>query len=63
MSKLWLLAPGHTGTSDAYRSGYERIWGKNGVKHSGNSMLRPCKCDSNRLEHFSKADCYVQGQE
>jgi hypothetical protein len=63
MAKLYLLAPGHKGTSDAYRTGYERIWGKSGVKHNGSSQLRmPLRVESRKLEHFSKADCYVQEQ-
>lgn len=53
--RLWLLAPGNKGTSDAYRTGYERIWGKDTVDipHKGKGVLvighGP---DSRKLEHF-----------
>lgn len=53
--KLYLLAPGNKGTSDAYREGYERIWGKEGVPHKGSSPLKfGLRVDSRRLEHFHR---------
>ena len=56
--RLWLLCPGNKGTSDAFREGYERIWGKNGVEHRGDKPL--CFWRRDKLEHFSKSDCYEQ---
>lgn len=53
--KLWLLAPGNKGTSDAFRSGWERIWGrrKGDVAHSGDKPLNfGLRADSRVLEHF-----------
>ena len=56
--KLWLLAPGNKGTSDAYRTGYERIWGKRkgDVAHDGDKPLKfGLRADSRVLEHFSSS--------
>lgn len=55
-NRLWLLAPGNKGTSDAYRTGYERIWGKRkgDVVHEGDRPLKSASGDSRRLEHFLK---------
>jgi hypothetical protein len=56
--RLWLLAPGNKGTSDAYRTGFERIWGKRkgDVRHVGDKPLRMgLRVDSRQLEHFSKS--------
>lgn len=61
--RLYLLAPGNKGTSDAYRTGWERIWKrrKGDVSHEGSGLLRfGLKCDSRKLEHFSKHSAYEQ---
>jgi hypothetical protein len=59
--KLWLLCPGNKGTSDAFRSGWERIWKrrKGDVAHEGNEQLR-IGLRRDRLEHFSKHSAYEQ---
>lgn len=54
---MYLLAPGNKGTSNAYRTGYERIWGKRkgDVEHEGRGVLSVCvRPDSRRLEHFHR---------
>ena len=56
-NRLWLLAPGNKGTSNAFRSGWERIWGKRkgDVAHRGDKPLSfGLRADSRKLEHFSK---------
>lgn len=55
-TRLYLLAPGNKGTSNAYRTGYERIWGKRkgDVRHEGSGLLRPARAESRRLEHFHR---------
>jgi hypothetical protein len=60
--KLWLLCPGNKGTSDAFRSGWERIWKrrKGDVAHEGSKPLRMASSESRRLEHFSKHSAYEQ---
>lgn len=55
--KLWLLAPGNKGTSDAFRTGWERVWGKRkgDIAHEGDRPLKfGLRADSKRLEHFSE---------
>ena len=56
--RLYLLAPGNKGTSDAFRTGFERIWGKRkgDVAHEGSEPLRfGLSADSRRLEYFEKS--------
>lgn len=47
------MCPGHKGVSDAYRTGWERIWGKRGVGHTGSGVFSvPMRPDSRRLEYW-----------
>lgn len=46
------MCPGHKGVSDAYRAGWERIWGKRRVVHGGGQLSVPMRPDSRRLEYL-----------
>jgi len=51
------MCPGHKGVSDAYRTGWERIWGKRkgDVEHEGEGVLRfGLRVESRELRHFSE---------
>ena len=60
--RLYLLCPGNKGTSDAFRSGWGRIWGKGkgDVADSTDKPFKVFRAESKRLEHFSKHSAYEQ---